>query len=298
MRNILLSAGTADTIDKQVSKIFRGLGNPEPPIDLDAVYKLEKLDPHFYTKNDEGVFRESISRVKVGAQLILENPTRIWDAVKKWDLKALYVPSQRRILIDGSLHNFKIRWNGAHEIGHSILEWHQDYTWGDTLVTLSEACHEQLEAEANYAAGRLLFFQDTFAEHVKGSEITLRHLNHVSKTFGNSWTSTLYRAVECLDTPAFAVIGSHPRRHGADRFKYFVRSIPFTQRFPAFDEVRCPGIFATYCTYSTKGPLGSGSFSVEDLHGERYKFTIESFAIPQGEVLTLAHCTGKDSRAF
>jgi hypothetical protein len=86
-----------------------------------------------------------------------ERPTRIWEAIKTANLKALWIPEQKRILVDDDLHAMKKRWSFAHEIGHSILDWHRDFTFGDDQLTLVEGYHIDLEAEANYATGRLLF---------------------------------------------------------------------------------------------------------------------------------------------
>lgn len=295
MSNIRLSTGTVDEIDKQVSKILRGLGNPEPPLDLDAVYKLQELDPQFYKTSEDGVVRETISRVKVGAKLIFENPIRIWHAITKADLKALYIPSQRRILIDGNLHELKIRWNGAHEIGHSILEWHQDYTQGDDQFTLLPFFQEQIEAEANFAAGRLLFLQDRFGHEIKGVRHSLTGLQKIGKTFGNSWTSTLYRTVETLDVPAFAVIGSHPHHSTDETVRHFVCSPAFEAFFPGFAETEAESILRGYCKWTKRGPLGESEFSLTDAIGDKHKFVIESFGIYQGDVLTLAQYAGKVS---
>jgi Zn-dependent peptidase ImmA (M78 family) len=289
LRKIILKPGTRNEIDVQVEKILRGLGNPEPPLDLDAVFKLQQLDPQYYLTSEDGVVRESISRVKVGAKLFFEKPTRIWEAIKTANLKALWIPEQKRILVDGSLHELKKRWNFAHEIGHSIIDWHRDFTFGDDQLTLVEGYHIGLEAEANYAAGRLLFMQDLFNQHVKGIQHTLKSLNKVADGFGNSWTSTLYRTVEILDIPSFAIIGSHPvRKNSEEKTRHFITSTPFEGLFPSFDEVEALKVMRSYCGYSTRGPLGESTFPLVDVNGERWEFAIESFALPHGDVLTLA----------
>ncbi|HUO14031.1 MAG TPA: ImmA/IrrE family metallo-endopeptidase [Verrucomicrobiae bacterium] len=289
MRKVMLKPATRRDVDIQVEKILKGLGNPEPPLDLNAVFTLLQLDPQYYRTSEDGVVRETISRVKVGAKLIFERPTRIWDAIKAADLKALWIPDQKRILIDGDLHEMKKRWNGAHEIGHSMLDWHRDFTFGDDQLTLTEGCHIELEAEANYAAGRLLFLQSRFDQYVKGMRHTLKSLSRISMDFGNSWTSTLYRAVETLDVPSFAVIGGHPRRRTAEeKTRHFVTSTPFDAMFPKFGEAEALAIVRSYCSFSTRGPLGESTFALEDLEGECWEFTVESFALPQGDVLTLA----------
>ena len=207
MNDFELTQSTKKDIDQQVSKILRGLGNPEPPLDPEAVFRLLNLDPQYYTASEDGVVRETINRVKVGAKLVFEKPIRILDAIRKLDLQALWIPDQRRVLVDSSIHAMKQRWNGMHEVVHSILDWHEDYTWGDTQGTLNLTCLEQIEAEANYGAGRLLFLQEHFEKEVKGLRHSLRDVGNLAKRYGNSWTSTLYRTAETLDVPAFAIIG-------------------------------------------------------------------------------------------
>jgi Zn-dependent peptidase ImmA (M78 family) len=289
VRKVILKPGTRNEIDIQVEKIVRGLGNPEPPLDLDAVFKLQQLDPQYYRTSEDGVVRETISRVKVGTKLFFERPTRIWEAIKTANLKALWIPEQKRILVDGDLHAMKKRWNFAHEIGHSIIDWHRDFTFGDDPFTLVEGYHIDLEAEANYAAGRLLFLQDLFNQHVNGVQHTLKSLNKVADDFGNSWTSTLYRTVEILDVPSFAIIGSHPvRKNSEEKTRHFITSAPFDALFPSFGEAEALKVIRSYCSYSTRGPLGECAFPLVDVRGERWEFMIESFALPYGDVLTLA----------
>ena len=94
LRKVILTPGTRNEIDIQVEKIIRGLGHPEPPLDLDAVFKLQQLDPQYYRTSEDGVVRETISRVKIGTKLIFERPTRIWDAIKTANLKALWIPER------------------------------------------------------------------------------------------------------------------------------------------------------------------------------------------------------------
>ena len=44
MRNVLLRKMTAEDIDGQIEKILRGLGNPEPPLRIELVRELQRLD--------------------------------------------------------------------------------------------------------------------------------------------------------------------------------------------------------------------------------------------------------------
>src|SRR5580658_7555645 len=166
MRNRFLDERTARDIDILVAKILRGLGRPEPPLVLDDVRALQKLDRHYYSSVDEGPLREFVSRAYIGAKQVFLRPTLILDVVRRRSLKALYLPDRKRILIVSSEPKLKWRWNEAHEIIHAGVPWHQEAMFGDTELTLSPACHEQIKAQANFSAGRLLFFQDQLRDFI------------------------------------------------------------------------------------------------------------------------------------
>jgi hypothetical protein len=123
VKNRFLDTRTARDIDAQVGKILRGLGNPETPIDLADVFALLKLDRQYYSTQDDGALREFFSKAVIAGKQIAKRPMLLLDAVKKWDLKALYVPDRKRILIDSSQHKLKWRWNEAHEVIHGVTEW-------------------------------------------------------------------------------------------------------------------------------------------------------------------------------
>jgi len=100
VKNILLKERTRNDIDRQVAKVLRGLGNPEPPLKLEDVCTLLQLDKQYYSSTDDGPLRERISRLKVAGKQVIERPSLLLEAVKKFDLKAIYLPDQRRILLD------------------------------------------------------------------------------------------------------------------------------------------------------------------------------------------------------
>src|SRR5215472_11273655 len=102
MRNRFLDERTSKDIDGVVAKILRGLGNPDPPLVLDDVRVLQKLDRHFYSSVEDGPLREFVSRAYIGARQVFARPTLILDVVRKRSLKALYLPDRRRVLIDSS----------------------------------------------------------------------------------------------------------------------------------------------------------------------------------------------------
>jgi len=49
MKNIIVGHYEAEDLGRQVEKVIRGLGNPEPPLQLDQVRDLLRLDRHYYS---------------------------------------------------------------------------------------------------------------------------------------------------------------------------------------------------------------------------------------------------------
>src|SRR3546814_18129914 len=85
---------------------------------------------------------------------------------------------------------------------------------GDTEQTLMQACHEVMDAEANYAAGHLLFLASRFAADASGSGPGLDFVKALSGAYGNTLTSTLWRFVEQGHggRPMVALVSGHPHR--------------------------------------------------------------------------------------
>ena len=246
MKNVSLGHRTIADIDGQVAKVLRGLGNPEPPVDLRLVRELLKLDRGYYSTTDDSLLRETFSRIRVAGLQVLKRPTILRDAVRTLSLKALYLPDQKRILLDQDLPVLKHRWNEAHEIGHDVIPWHAGMMLGDTEQTLTPGCHQIMEAEANYAAGQLLFLAGRFVAEATASTPSLAFVKSLSSGFGNTMTSTLWRFVEQAHggRPIVALVTGHPhptRRKAdfdpANPCRYCVESSPFRQRFGVLQEI-------------------------------------------------------------
>jgi len=284
-KNRVLSAETARDIDRRVERVLTGLGNPEPPLRLEEVRELLKLDRAFYTAHDPGVVREVISRIRVAGIQTYKRPRLLFDAISKLSLKALYLPDRRRILLDGSLPELKHRWNEGHEIGHSIIPWHAEIMLGDNALTLSRDCQEQVEAEANYAAGRLLFLRERFTEETLSVEPSIAMICRLSKKFGNTLSTTLYRVVEsAIDLPLVGMISGHPHFSLRDddfdlseSHRHFIESLAFRRRFGETSEADIFVDVAKYCGGQRGGPLGSDVFILKDDNGERHEFFFETF---------------------
>jgi len=292
MRNTFLDVRTARDIDAVVAKILRGLGNPEPPLSLDDVRALQKLDRQYYSSVEDGPLREFISRAYIGAKQVFQRPTLILDIVRKRSLKALYLPDRQRILIDSSEPQLKWRWNESHEIIHAGVPWHQDAMFGDTELTLSPSCHEQIEAQANYGAGRLLFFQDQLRDFVSLSVPNFALVQKIKKHYGNTLTSSLWRMVEALDIPALGLVGPPPWKQTAinvDLCRYFIRSTSFIERFANVTEHQACDLLRACSSYRSGGPIANDDVVLTDDCAQKHVFHLESFYNRHEALTILVH---------
>jgi hypothetical protein len=298
VRNHFLLQATAADIDDQVEKILRGLDHPEPPLRLEDVRALLHLDRQFYTTNDSGLMAETFSRLRIAGKQVIARPTLIIDAIKKWEFKAFYLPDRKRILIDETVPSKKHRWIEGHEITHGILPWHMELMLGDTDQTLKPLCHDLLEGEANFGAGRLLFLRERFVAEVRDLPVEMGSVRGLAKTFGNTLTSTLWRFVESVH-PGNLVLGAitchpHPRFRPSDfdpsdPCRYFVRSLAFAQKFSKIAEPEVFGAIESYCQPRKGGPLGAAEMPILDDNGDRHTFHFETFYNGY-EGLTIAVC--------
>lgn len=286
MKNIALDHRSRRDIDGQIAKVLRGLGDPAPPIDLRLVRDLLKLDRGYYSTTDDSFLRETFSRMKVAGLQVLRRPTLLREAVTSLNLRALYLPDQKRILLDQDLPQLKHRWNEAHEIGHDIIPWHAGMMFGDTDQTLTPACHEIMEAEANYAAGQLLFLGRRFVDEANGSAPSLTLVRSLSRNFGNTITSTLWRFAEEAhgDRPMLALVTGHP--HPAKRkpdfdpvnpCRYCVQSPAFRDRYAHVSETQLFQVTVRYSGAQRGGMLGHGEVVLRDRNGDGQIFHFETF---------------------
>jgi len=296
VKNPQLGPRTVTDIETQVTKVLRGLGNPAPPLDLRVVRDLLKLDREYYSTTDDGILRETISRLKIAGLQVLKRPTILGDVVRRLSLKALYLPDQKRILLDKTLPVLKHRWNEAHEIGHDIIPWHEGMMLGDSEQTLTPTCHAQMEAEANYAAGQILFLAGRFPDEANSSQPSLDVIRRLSKDFGNTLTSTLWRFVEQshVDTPMVAIVSGHPHPakrkldfNPADPCRYCVQSPAFALRFGVATEIALFQAIASYSGPQRGGSLGQRDVTLTDVNGDPHVFRFETF-FNGHEALTLA----------
>ena len=273
MQNHFLPQRTEQDIDRKIAKILNDLDDSQPPLRLEVVRDLLRLDLGYYSGSDPGILQETIHRITVVGKQVIERPMLLVEAVKKLSLKALWIPDKKRILIDTELPELKQRWGVAHEIGHSILPWHELAMHGDRSQELSPTCELEIESEANFAAGRLLFLQDVFTHHLRGCPLSLNTIKTLSETFGNSITSTLWRSVEAYDKAVFGLVSTHPKRPSLEApVRYFIRSRQFEERFPGVSSSQVFSFLQSNCANRSGGPLGTADMILYDANGNRHVF--------------------------
>jgi Zn-dependent peptidase ImmA (M78 family) len=290
MKNVIVDEWSAADLRAQFDKVLRGLGRPEPPLDLALVRELQRLDRQYYSSTDNSAAREFVSRLRVGVKQVIERPTLLWDVIRKADLRALYLPDRKRILIDSDTPEKKQRWAEAHEVGHSLAPWHEDFLHGDSDETLHPSYRDKLEAEANYAASQLLFMQGQFAADARDLDMSIASVVKLSKRYGNSITSTLWRYVEEAHRERSVVGLITPASKAAvqtETHRYCIESPDFRARFGTVAETMLFGVVDQYCAYRRGGPVGSRDVVLVDVNGVEHVFHFESFSIGYS-VLTLA----------
>jgi hypothetical protein len=269
---------TARDIDSRVAKILSDLGSPSPPLRLEDVRELLHLDRGYYSSSDDGLLREAVHRLTLAGKQVIRQPRRLLEVVRKMDLKALWVPHQKQILLDSDLPSAKQRWAEGHEIGHGILPWHQVVMHGDQMRTLSPGCAWRIEEEANYTAARLLFLRGDFQERLRNGVFEFASVRRLARLYGNSITSTLWRAVEEAETPAFALVSQHPQEALAERpLKHYVRSRRFADRFPGVSAMQVFEATTRYCRAGRGGPLGQDQIAFVAVDRTSHVFALETF---------------------
>ncbi|WP_290920265.1 ImmA/IrrE family metallo-endopeptidase [Halodesulfovibrio sp.] len=304
MKSKHISDRSARDINQQVEKILRGLGNPEPPLDVATVLELLQLDKSYYTTDDDSVLREITSRLMVAGKQIVKRPGLIIDVIKKFDLKALCIPDQKRIFIDRDLPKLKHRWSEAHEIAHQFIPWHEDTMLGDDAHTLSKECHAIVESEANYGAGQLLFMGNRFTQEASDYTPTFKHVLALKEIYGNTITSTFWRFIESShnELPMFGIISDHPRYPQnasklAKPYEYFIQSKKFHAEFSQVDPVSIYTQVVDCCGYGKWNIVGEGTIKVSNDNGQPFEFKVETF-YNRYQALTLGVEIGSTSRFF
>jgi hypothetical protein len=273
-------------IERLVAKILRDLGQPEPPLRLELIRELLTLDLKYYSSTEVGPLAEVAHRIRVAGKRVFAKPGLLLEAVKKAKLSGLWLPDNRQIYIDQEVPEAKHRWIEAHEITHSFVPWHSKFLLGDDEFTLDPTCHAVIEAEANFGAGRMLFFGPQFASEARDCTPTFASIKSLGARYGNTLTSTFWRFVEDRDPTraAFGLISQHPhyddigRGPNGESVHRFVTSLGFRQKFPKTSAMDVYAMVARNASWKRNGPVVNGTDVLLDASGAPVAFVLDGFS--------------------
>lgn len=185
------------TIDTLVSRLLQEAGAlrrfPTPVVDLVGVQRLR------LARTDESAFSPAV---------LASAPPELRARVEAFSLKlvALLDRQERAIhLAPGGLV-VQDRFHQCHELGHDLCPWHDERYYLDAAHTLDPAVRARFEREANYAATRLLFQHDVFAEVAQGYRMTFAEIKALATAFGASLHATFRLHVEQNRSPVAGLI--------------------------------------------------------------------------------------------
>ena len=161
-----------------------------------------------------------------------------------------------------------------------------------------------MEAEANYAAGRLLFMADQFNEVAMSSPPSIALIKSLSTQFGNTITSTLWRFVEQAEAqrPMVALVTGHPhpsRRKPdfdtANPCRYCIQSPLFRANFGRLSDKDLFGIVSGYSGPQRGGTLGQAEVRLVNDEGQPHDLQVRETFYNGYEALTLGIWEKSDS---
>ena len=151
---------TRAEIERIAAATLRDAGLTEPPLSVEKLLQYVQLHRDYYDLANPGFLDRAKHKLRIDGHKLV-------DIINKVRLQAVLLFDENRICIDQELPKIKHPWASCHETGHRLLPWHKPFFFGDTAQTLDPNYQADLEAEANYAAGRLLFLGNRFTEEAK-----------------------------------------------------------------------------------------------------------------------------------
>jgi hypothetical protein len=293
-----VNESTRREIDKIVERILRDADLRKPPIQITDVLEYLKLNRDFYSLDDPTLLRRFAHRLQIGTKKII-------DVVReKVKLAAVWLPNEKRILVDTSLPEPKQLWASFHDSVHTILPWHRDFFLGDTAQSLEHEYQDMLEAEANYGASGLMFGGDVFTAQALDTTPCWQSIEQLKKLHNKSYVTTFRRYVEHSHDVALAGVISTPwwKEKPEDQItccRHFIRSQTFKREFPSVHSDQLLGSINKFTHPRKWGIAGDFTCAVENIGGDQFEFFAESF-FNQHYLMTLLvpQARGKAAKIF
>ena len=266
---------TRAEIQRIAATTLRDAGLTEPPLLVERLLEHVQLHRDYYDLSNPGFLDRAKHKLRIHGRRLVE-------VLNKVRLQAVLLFDESRICIDQDLPTIKHPWASCHETGHRILSWHKPFFFADTAETLDPAYQVDLEDEANYTAGRLLFLGDRFTQDARDIPATVAGLKVLPKRYGASLTTTLRRYVEQGPEIAMAMLVSTPAwgEQPDDQphlWRHFVPSARFSGLFPetSADELRV--LVDNHAQYRRGGTVAEFGLELLDVRGDRHELRAWSF---------------------
>jgi hypothetical protein len=239
---------------------------------------LDHLALHrdYYDLTNPGFLDRAKHRLRVNGRKLVE-------VIRKVCLQAVLLPDEGRIVVDESLPQIKREWPVVHEIGHRVMVWHHPFFYGETAQTLQPDWQEELEAEANYAAGELLFCGRVFREEARDTHPEWSNIESLRKRYGNkSYVATLRRYVEHGPDLAMAMLVStppwmEPPADQISRCRHFVPSPRFAATFPGDRAASLMGKVNSQAIHKRGGKVADFTCGLVSGEGKVHEMRVEAF---------------------
>jgi hypothetical protein len=280
-----LNDSTRKEIDKVVEKILRDGDLRTPPVQIVDILQHLKVHRDFYSLDDPKLLQRVAHRIQIGAKKLI-NVVR--DKVR---LAAIWLPNEKRILVDDSQPEPKRVWASFHDAIHSVLLWHRDFFLGDTAQTLEPDYQDMLESEANYGASALMFGGRLFTAQALDTTPCWEAIQRLRKIHAKSWATTFRRYIKHGHDKALAGLISTPwwmpkPEDQITRCRHFVRSRRFEREFPSVNPDELLQTVNRHTRPRKGGIVGDFTLSLKNAGGELSEFYGESF-FNQHYLLTL-----------
>lgn len=270
-----MDRATRAEIQRLAAATLRDAGLTEPPLAVETLLDHVQLHRDYYDLASPTFLDRAKHKLRIQGQ-------RLVDLLDKVRLQAVLLFDEDRICIDQELPRIKHPWASCHEIGHRVLPWHKPFFFGDTAQTLDPAYQADLEAEANYAAGRLLFLGDRFTDDARDLLPTIDAVKSLAKRYRASLTTTLRRYVEQGPDLAMAMLVStapwgRPPDDQEHRWRHFVTSERFLGLFPDVSAESLRTVLDSHVSYKRGGTVADFRFPLQDARGDRHELRAWSF---------------------
>lgn len=156
-------------------------------------------------------------------RLLRSSSSRIISVDK--DLVSAISNSSQLIYVKSDLHPIKIPFVKSHSLAHSKLDWHRATfdLLEDNKEQLSPEAIDKLEQEANFFAAEIVFQGTHFNEMSLGDPLGLKAPVKLSKEFGASMYSSMWRYVEYNPHPCALFVYNQPQLEPTSGFTVATR---------------------------------------------------------------------------